>query len=218
MMSRTETIMIGITGGILCPVLLFVGFWWITATLHIAQILHISEGGIAIAAFSGLALGIVLDLLYLRRWISRFFLLDLRLIALVYLFCSVIALSFFMGLPIGNLVLGALAGIYIGRREYYSAKSEAIASKTVIKASLFTALVTGAESFTMGLLALNENWVVEWLQAVTGIDSAAVIDLLGIGLIGILCVLLMAVQFWCTKTIAWIAFGHGRLDNSPECD
>lgn len=213
-MSKTESVTVGFAVGILCPLLLFVSCWWITAALTAYHVLRIPESGIAIAAFTGLALGITLDVLFLRRWISRFYSADVRVMVLLYLCCSVIAVAFFMGLPVGNVVLGTLAGAYIGRREYHVARSGESVSKTVMKASLFTAILTGAEALPIGLLALNEDWVVEWLQRVTGKDSWAVSDLLGIGLIVMLCVVLMTVQFWCTKTMAWIAFGCGRREGT----
>ena len=213
-MTKTESVAVGFVVGILCPLPLFVLCWWVTAILTMYHVLRIPESGIAVAAFTGLALGVTLDVLYLRRWISRFYSADLRVMVLVYLCCSVIAVAFFMGLPVGNVVLGTLAGVYIGRREYHAARSGESVSKTVRKASLFTAVVTGAEALPIGLLALNEDWVVEWLQRVTGMDSWAVTGLFGIGLIVVLCAVLMAVQFWCTKTMAWIAFGRGRGEDT----
>jgi len=70
--------------------------------------------------------------------------------------------------------------------------------------------VTGAEALPIGLLALCEDSVTDWLRAITGIDSAAAGGLLGVGLILVLCVILMAVQFWCTRTMGWVALGRGR--------
>ena len=208
-MTKTESIAVGLAVGILCPLLLFVLFWWVTATLSMYHVLRIPESGIAAAAFTGLALGVTLDVLYLKRWILGFYSVDIRAMVLLYLCCSVMAVAFFMGLPVGNIVLGTLAGVYIGRRQYHAARSGESVSKTIRKASLFTALVTGAEALPIGLLALNEDWIVEWLQVSTGMDSWVAIGLLGIGLILLLCAVLMTVQFWCTKTMAWIAFGRG---------
>jgi hypothetical protein len=209
-MTKAESITVGLTVGILCPLLLFVLCWWVTAALTMVHVLPIPESGVAIAAFTGLALGIILDVIYLRRWIPRFYSMDARVMVLVYLCCSVIAVAFFMGLPVGNVVLGTLAGVYVGRREYHAARSGESVSRTVREASLFTGIVTGAEALPIGLLALNEDWVAEWLQVVTGKDPGAVTGLFGMGLIVLLCIVLMTVQFWCTKTMAWIAFGRGR--------
>jgi hypothetical protein len=205
-----ESVAVAFAVGILCPLLLFSLCWWGTATLTMYNVLRIPESGIAIAAFTGLAVGVTLDVFYLRRWINRFYRVDVRVMIPVYLYTSVVAVAFFMGLPIGNLLLGTLAGVYIGRREYYAARSGCAVSKAIRRASLFTAVVTGIEALPIGLLALNEEWVVEWLQVATGWDSGVVTGLLGIGLIVFLCIVLMAVQFWCTKTAARIAFERGR--------
>jgi hypothetical protein len=208
-MTKIESIAVGLAVAILCPLLLFVLGWWATAALAIVHLLPIPESGMAVAAFTGLAVGVTLDMLYLRTWISGFYGADMKVMIVLYLCCSVMALAFFMGLPVGNIVLGTLAGVYIGRREYHAARSGESASKTVRQASLFTAAVTGAEAFPIGLLALNEDWVLEWLQAATGLGSWETTGPLGLGLIVVLCVVLMAVQFWCTKTGAWIALSFG---------
>jgi hypothetical protein len=210
--TRAESLVVGLAAGILCPLLLFTLGWWGSAALAVYQVLRIPESVIAIVAFTGLAAGVTLDVIYLKRWISRFYNADARVVALVYLCCSVMAVATFMGLPVGNLVLGTLAGAYIGRREYHAARRGQAISMTIKQTSIFTALVTGAEALPIGLLALNEDWVTEWLQAVTGIDSWSPTSLLGMGLVVLLCLVLMAVQFWCTKTTAWIAFTLDRRD------
>jgi len=213
-MTKTESVAVGVAVGILCPLLLFFLCWWGTASLTMYHVLHIPESGIAVAAFTGLAFGITLDVLYLRRWIPRFYSADMGVMALVYLYCSAIAVAFFMGLPVGNVVLGTLAGAYIGRREYHAGRSKESVSKTVREASLFTAIVTGVGALPIGLLALSDEVIVEWLQTVTGVDSSAVTGPFGMGLVVVLCAVLMAVQFWCTKTMAWLAFGHGRVEGT----
>jgi hypothetical protein len=209
-LTSTESIIIGFVVGILCPLLLFVLFWWVAASLYLFNAVQIPESGVAVTAIAGLVLGITLDLLYIKRWISQFYSVDLRVLVLVYLICSMMAVAFFMGLPAGNLVLGTLAGVYIGRREVHGSRSSDLAMNTIRKASFFTTIVTGGEALVIGLLALNEDWVVEWLVAVTGISPFAVTSWFGTGLILALCAVLMVVQFWCTRTMAWITFERGR--------
>lgn len=212
-LTRAEYVIVAFGLGILCPLILFTLCWWVTASLTIYQVLYISESGIAIGALIGLGVGVILDALYLRKWISRFYTMDERVLVLVYLCCSVMAVASFMGVPIGNLLLGTLAGVYIGRKEFHAARSRETVSKAIKRTSLFTSVITGTEALPIGLLALNEDWVVEWLQAATGIDSGAFTGILGLGLIGLLCGVLMVVQFWCTKTAAWIMFKLGRRES-----
>ena len=209
-LTSTESIIIGFVVGILCPLLLFVLFWWVSASLSIYGLLVISESGIAMVAIIGLVIGIALDVIYLRKWIQQFYRVDLRVLAPLYLGCSAVAVASFMGLPAGNLVLGTLAGVYIGRRQVHASRISDLAMNTIRKASFFTTIVTGGEALVIGLLALNEDWVVEWLVAVTGISPFAVTSWFGTGLILALCAVLMVVQFWCTRTMAWITFERGR--------
>jgi hypothetical protein len=207
-MTKAESIAVGFSVGILCPLLLFILFWWVAAVLFMYQILPITENGIAVVAFVGLALGIILDVIYLKRWIPHFYRFDLRMMILVYLCCSVIAVALFMGLPIGNLILGALAGVYIGRREHHAAKGREAASIVFRNGSLFTAIVTGVEAFPIGVFALQEDWLIEWLQGIRETDLSVVTGIFSIGVIILLCIVLMIIQFWCTRTMAWIAFGR----------
>lgn len=161
----------------------------------------------AAAGFTGLALGVTLD-------VRRFYTVDMKVMTLVCLFCSVIAVASLMGLPAINVMVGTLAGIYIGRREFHIAESEKSVSKKIRNISLFTAIVTGTEAIPIGLLALNEVWVIERLRRVIGLEAGTAADRCGIVLVAASCVVLMAIQFWCTKTLAWIAFGRSRIESS----
>jgi len=205
--TKTESIVVSLTVGILCPLLLFVLCWWATAAL--ATYLPIPERWIAVAALSGLASGIGLDVLYLKKWIPHFYSADVKLLVLVYLFCSAIAAAFCMGLPLGNVVLGTLAGVYVGRRAYHATQSRESFSKTARKVGLFTALVTGAWALWIGLLALDEEMVIELLQGVVGLSRVMIAGPVGVGLVILLCVALMVVQYWCTRIGAWMMFRLG---------
>lgn len=211
--TRTESIAVGLAVGILCPLLLFVFFWWVAAAL--ASYLSIPEIGVAIAAFTGLAVGIGLDMVHLRKWIPRFYSVNVKLMVLLYLFCSAIAVASCMGLPFGNVALGTLAGGYVGRRAYHAVQSRESFSKTAHRAGLFTALVTGAWALSMGLLALDEQIVIDLLQAVMGLAPVIIVGPVGVGLISLLCVLLMAVQYWCARTGALVTFRLGGTHGRP---
>jgi len=205
--TKTESIAVGLTVGILCPLLLFVLCWWATAAL--ATYLPIPESWIAVAALTSLAAGIGLDVLYLKKWIHHFYSADVKLLVLVYLFCSAIAAAFCMGLPLGNVVLGTLAGVYVGRRAYHATQSRESFSKTARRVGLFAALVTGAWALLIGLLALDEEMVIDVLQAVVGLARVIIAGPVGMGLVILLCVVLMVVQYWCARAGAWVMFRLG---------
>lgn len=205
-MSRAESTIVGLFIGIICPASLFVLFWWVAAALTIYGVFSIPESGIATAAFTGLGLGILLDILGLKNWITRFYSLDVKLTVLAYLFWSAVAVAFFMGLPFGNIALGTLAGLYVGRKQYYAGASRDLFARSARNVGIFTALVTGAEALPIGILALGEQTVVAGLRAIVGLDESVTTGLIGVSLVGVGCLVLMVVQFWCTRTAATLAF------------
>ena len=209
-MSRAESTVVGFVLGIMCPLSLFVLWWWTAAALAIYHVLPIQEGGIVAAAFAGLGIGIVLDFFRLKNWITRFYNADVKLMVLTYLFWPAIALAFFMGLPFGNIALGTLAGLYVGRQQYHAGGSGDTVTKAARNVSIFTALVTGAEALLIGFLGLHEPITVEVLRVVAGLDQSVTTGPIGIGLVGALCIVLMVVQFWCTRTAAALAFRLGK--------
>jgi hypothetical protein len=204
-MSRAESIIVGLLIGIICPLSLFVLGWWIAAALTIYGSFSIPDSGVATAAFTGLGIGIVLDTLGLRNWITRFYGLDVKLTVLAYLFWSAMAVAFFMGLPLGNIALGTLAGLYVGRKQYHAGASGDLFARRARNVSIFTALVTGAAAFPIGVLALGEQIIVAGLRAI-GLAQFATSGLMSVGLVGVGCLVLMVVQFWCTRTAAALAF------------
>ncbi len=208
-MSRAESIIIGFVIAVICPLSLFVLWWWVAAALRIYGLFSISEHGIATAAFTGLGLGILLDILGLKNWIARFYSIDMKLTALAYLFWSAMASAFFMGLPLGTIALGTLAGLYVGRKQYHAGASGDLFARSARNVSIFTALVTGAEALPIGVLALGESITLAGLRAI-GLDQSVSTGLTGVGLVGIGCLVLMVVQFWFARTAAALAFRLGR--------
>jgi hypothetical protein len=207
--------------------LIFVFFWWASAALAASPIMRFPDGGIAVAALTGLALGIILDAVCLKRWIARFDSASFKLMGPVYLCCSVIAMAFFMGLPLGNLVLGTLAGAYVGRREYHSGKGQESIANTAQRVGVFIALITGVEALLIGLLAREEGIVMQVLHVGLGMNKAVLAGPMGVGLIILVCIALMVLQFWCTRKAVRFAFGRGKMEAacrqfiargcSPDC-
>jgi len=210
-MNRAERIVIGLAMGLLCPVMAFLFCWWLTAGLVIYGILYMPERAIALAGLAGLASGVVLDAFFLRKWIRYFYDANVKILVAVYACCSVVAMALFMGLPLGNIALGTLAGAYIGRRCRHSSENGETFSRTAKNAGLFTAGVTGTEAFPIGLLALREDNIVKPLENALGLGRSVVKGPIGVGLIVLLCVVLGGIQFWCTRAAACLLFdGLGK--------
>lgn len=169
---------------------------------------------LAAAALSGLSLGIVLDLLLLRRWIRGFYTANLRLMGAVYAALCVVAVGFFMGLPLGTLGLGLLAGAYAGRRQHHAGTEGAAVGRGLRRAAFFAALMTAGAALPIGVLVLREESVVELLSAFLPITPTAVRGMTGHLLICFLSVVLFGVQYWCSLQAGWLAF---RMDGERGC-
>jgi len=208
-MSKAEKTIIAVVIAALCPASLFFLLWWLSAALSISHILPTSEGWIGAAAISGLCLGVVLDILYLKRWMSTFYRINMKFMLFGYLLWSAIAVAILMGLPFLNIVLGILAGLYVGRKQHHAQAVRDDFAKTAKKISSFTALVIGTEALFIGILALREDTVAKVLGSVTGLQQSAISGPIGMGLVIVMCLVLMVVQYCCTRTAARFAFGLG---------
>ena len=209
-MTKVESVVIGIALSVICPLLLMVLFWWSAASIANYQILPIAEKAIEISAITGLGVGIILDILYVRKWIPRFYALDLKLMAVVYLFCSAIAAAFCMGLPIGNIFLGIVAGVYIGRRLHYSDHGRELFLRLTKRVGMYTAMVTGLWTVSIGLLALNERIVIQMSQRLFGITRETLTSHFGVVLAILLGAVLATLQYWCTMTASKISYRLGN--------
>ena len=204
-MSRTEAIIIGAALGLICPLLTFVVCWWSVALVHL-HIVPIPTAWIITAAFLGLAIGVLFDLLFIRKWTARFYTASGWLLVAIYLSLCVVAVAFFMGVPIGTLSLGIAAGVYAGRRAHHSKLSPGQLAGALQKVALFAALITTGAAFPIGFLALQEQGIVEWLAGGLGWSALAVQGIPGHGLILLLCCALFAIQFWCTGQAGRMAY------------
>jgi hypothetical protein len=209
-MGRAESLTVGAVLAVACPASLFILFWWTAAALQLYRVVTMPVGGIAAAALGGLCIGAALDVLCLRRWIRKFYQADLRLAVLAYLFWSAVMVAFFMGLPLGNMAVGAFAGAYIGRRMRHAGATRAAFANAVRNVSILAAAVVSGAAFPIGLLALRERIVVQVAQAFVGVDVSALSVPSAVGLVGALCALLAVLQLVLTRLAAEAAFGLGQ--------
>ena len=218
-MNKFETTSIGLFVGIACPFLGFVAFWWTSALLHL-QGFPVPEGMIKAAGLTGLGLGCLLDVVFLRRWVGKFYTANPWLIVMIYLGLCVVAVGSFMGVPVGTFSLGIAAGVYIGRREHHRQADGVLAATTFHKVAIFTASVTTLAALPIGILALqSEQEILRWLENTFDLNRNSLQGDGGFILIGVLCVLLFVMQYWSTRMAGRLAFriGPGRhhKQNTP---
>ena len=207
--SRRESTLVGVFLAVACPASLFVVGWWTAGGLSAYGVVSFSDRAVAGIALGGLGLGVFLVILRLRNWLAGFYATKMGWLVLIYVFWSTISLAFCMGLPFGNLGLGALAGVYVGRRERHAGATAELLAASARRAGLFTAVMTGAGALAIGLLALKDAYTFALLQAAPLVGPHITSRTAGLLVVLVACVLLAAVQFWLTRGAVTLAFPGG---------
>jgi hypothetical protein len=88
-----------------------------------------------------LLLGLFTDILFLKRWVKNAYTMSAKAIGAVYIFYSVCAVGFFMGLPIGNIFLGILAGVYAAWKMHFTMADEERRNQYFRETAKFAAVV-----------------------------------------------------------------------------
>jgi hypothetical protein len=133
----------------------------------------------------GLLLGLLIDLKYLKYWISRRFDLPIWIIASIYLVYNVFVYGFFMGLPVFNTFLGLLAGYYFGNRICINKVESEKHPKLINQVSMFAGLIMTFVCISSGFLAIYDNGAAGMVQDVLGLNYEVTRTMLwGIVLIG----------------------------------
>jgi hypothetical protein len=208
-MSKIETIIIGSFIGIACPLLTFVAFWWPAAWVHI-NVPNFSLTVVITLALIGLGLGLVLDVFFLRQLVKKFYTASIRLLTIFYLGLCLVAVAFFMGLPVGTFALGIAAGVYTGRRMRVLRFDGNNAAPAIRRTALVTAAVTAMAALPIGILALREEDILKMLGTLLSLSQMTLRGFVGFMLIGVLCFILFVMQYWFSKKAGLLAFYKGN--------
>ena len=198
MFPKVEILFLGATFGGIFPILCFLIGWW-------GSIFILPEASIRYATLAGLLVGIVIDILFLKKWILNAYRMDLKWLAVLYLFYSVGLFGFFMGVPVFNLLLGLFAGFYMGLRAADAGKSREEAEVNFNKTGFFTSFILAVActaalwlASTDSSTAANINGMLALRQPLTkqGIMTVSVVG-------GVVMVVL---EFFITRGVARWAY------------
>lgn len=134
-MKKLEAFILGLVFAPAPIIFCFVGAWFTTA------ILGFSEKVVSTSALSGLAVGLVVAAIFLKRWVRNAYKINSKALAVLYIFYSVIAIGFGMGIPLFNYILGIAAGVYVVRKMYYLGTNEEECKRSIKKTAIFTAAI-----------------------------------------------------------------------------
>jgi hypothetical protein len=130
-MNKVEKVAYYLILGFIPPIFLFTSFWFLSYAF-------LSEKLIIPLAITGLICGILINFIFLRRWVNSFYDSLIWIIIAIFLFYHIAMLGFFMGMPLFNTLLGIIAGFYYGHKISRSKIVPKIQSKLITRISLIS--------------------------------------------------------------------------------
>lgn len=98
--------------------------------------------------------GVFIDVLFLKRWVGNAYKMSVKVIGALYIFYSVCALGFFMGVPAGCIFLSVPAGVYSARRFMLGSYNHLGSENYFKRAAIFTAAVMALICVLLALWAI----------------------------------------------------------------
>jgi hypothetical protein len=163
-MKRFDKILFGFVIGFIFPImigLLSVLIWFYADRQEIHAPIY---------ALIGLSSGLLIDLVFLKRWINKRYMLPIWFAAGIYIFYNICVYGFFMGFPVFNVLLGLLAGYYFGNRICSNRIQPEMRSKLINQVSLFTGLIMTLICVSSGVIGLTDKTVGENIRGMLGLD------------------------------------------------
>lgn len=201
-LNKIESVIVGSLLGFICPVSLFFASWWIGFFV-------LPGSALPMAAIAGLLVGILLDIIFLRRWMKHVYKLHAGLLMFIYLLLSLVVLMVCMGVPVLNAALGVVAGAYVGRKLRHAGASRRHIRRSVKHVCMFTTVVIAAVCFLSASVALVSPSTPSDLQRMLGLQFAVTKPMI-IGLIVLGGLALTLLQYWLTAAAAMGAYRLGK--------
>jgi len=147
---------------------------------------------------TGLIVGLLIDLRYLKGWIIRRFELPIWFMVALYLFYNIGMYGMFMGFPVFNLFWGIIAGYYFGLRINHLNLSQTQHPKIINRVAIFTAFIMTVICISSACIALAGNGVGKDLQMMFRLSFEVTKQMIiAISLIG--GIILIGLQYFITK-------------------
>ena len=192
-MDKTDRLFFNFLFGLVLPLL---GF---EIALWLAFVNSSAEKAIFTVALSGFSIGLVLSLLILFILKPDIFKLPVPVLILVYLFYNICIFGFFMGVPVFNLVTGALAGYYWVKRILNRNELDN-SGRDIHRVSVFTSSITAIVCLTSAIIALLSKSTPEDLKGMFHLNFDITRPLL-VSLIVIGGIMLVALQYYLTRFV-----------------
>lgn len=207
-MRKIETAVLGVTLGAVPVIACFLTGWW-------ASIPFVAESSIWKYALIGLVAGILVDALFLARWMRCAYSMKPWIWMVIYGFYSTGMLGFFMGVPVFNLLLALPAGLFVGRWLAYMGADSTHVKKVTRQAARFTAGVLATVCLASASVALVADSTASDLQGLLALPFAVTQWML-IGLIVCGGAMLLMLDWWFTTRCVRHAYEYFRAHDEPR--
>lgn len=195
--SKIESFIVGMVLGPVPVLFCFVSAWFTSA------VLLDDENAVAVIALSGAAVGVVVDFLFLKRWVKKAYEINSKVLAAIYIFYSIGVFGFCMGIPILNFPVCMMAGIYTARKMYHIKAGREECDRNIKRTSMFTALVMVLICCLLTLWAIAGNMIGYEVEFPVSFTLTAPLFWAVVFAGGAFLVLL---QYWLTSTAAKVTF------------
>jgi hypothetical protein len=190
-MTKNEKIVLTAVLGFIPPVFLFVLFWFAFYAMA-------PERSLFPMPFIGLAIGIAIDIVLMKRWLSLCYQWKTWILVLIFAFYHIGMIGFFMGVPVFNAFLGILAGYYFGKRMLRNNFSDEEKKKTTSYVAYSTSLYMFIICSLSAWIALSDPFTPSNLEGMFGLTYNLTHGILISGII-IGGIFLVAFTWWSTK-------------------
>ena len=178
LIHKFETFVLAVILGLIAPAIGLLVFWWGAYAL-------LPESWIPSVALSGILLGLLVDLFFLKRWVRSALRMDIKLWIAIYLFYSVCVFGFFMGVPVFNALLALPAGFVIGGRLLEKNADLPRVRKEAGHTALFTTILLALVCVASAFFALINKSTASDLQGMLGlgfeVSQGMIIGLIVVG-------------------------------------
>lgn len=205
-MKRVDRIIFGIILGGAFPFLL--------ALLSVVLWFYFdkSENRAPIYLISGLAIGALIDIKYLKGWINRRYELPIIFILSVYILYNIALYGMFMGFPVINMFTGVVAGYYSGMKILYMKIPPDKQTKIVNQAMIITGMIMLLISISSGYIAIRGEGVGYEVQGMLRlsfeITKAMIFAITFVGGISLIILTIALTKISIIKTIKYFSAYH----------
>lgn len=183
-MSRSEKVVIGVlTSFIFLGIMFFTGLFFNRSL----------EAGCV-----GLAMGLIILIINLKKFINEFYKLKYWLLVVIYIILSVGTFGFFMGVPVFNIMIGIGAGVYIGRRFQLHHNDDNRFIVVIKKTSLYSTIIMFFVCVASASIALTDKYTAANLEGMFNITTFDITKQMIYGLIGFGGIGLLLLQYIST--------------------